>query len=435
MASSSLLRPLPVGALLRRAWREVTAAPRGPRTAVLRALAAVGLGLVALLEPRAVADVVVAAAGVVLAVWGLSELMRLGAGPAPARAPRPRRRRPALRIAGVAALALAGLALAGVLAAADAPAGRRVGRCNGSAALCDRRLDEVALVGTHNSMAADREPGWLFAAQDAGIPAQLRDGVRALLVDTHYGFATQRGVVTDLSGDTKSRAKLVDEVGERFVETAERLRDRTGPPGDAPREVFLCHAFCEVGATRAVDAFAEVHRFLVTHPEEVLVLSIEDDTSAADTAAVLERSGLAGEVFRGRVGPPWPTLRTLIDRDERVLVLTEKRDGARPWIHRQPAVMQETPYRFRTPAALAAPASCAPNRGGTQGSLLLVNHWVDTSPAPRPGLAREVNARAFLDPRLERCRRERRLLPTVVAVDFYREGDVAGAVAELDDRP
>jgi hypothetical protein len=131
--------------------------------------------------------------------------------------------------------------------------------------------------------------------------------------------------------------------------------------------------------------------------------------------------------------PLWPTLRDLIDRDERVIVLTENQPGAVPWIHRQPAVMQETPYRFRSAAELAAEGSCAPNRGGTEGSLFLVNHWVDTSPAPRPGIAREVNARAFLDDRLTRCRRERGLLPTVVAVDFYREGDVFGAVAELNE--
>jgi hypothetical protein len=163
------------------------------------------------------------------------------------------------------------------------------------------------------------------------------------------------------------------------------------------------------------------------------VLSIEDDTEAKDTAEVIERSGLAREAFRGPAKPPWPTLRDLIDRDERVIVLTENQPGAVPWIHRQPAVTQETPYRFRSPAELAAEGSCAPNRGGTEGSLFLVNHWVDTSPAPRPGIAREVNARAFLDDRLTRCRRERGLLPTVVAVDFYREGDVFGAVAELNE--
>jgi hypothetical protein len=162
------------------------------------------------------------------------------------------------------------------------------------------------------------------------------------------------------------------------------------------------------------------------------VLSVEDDTAAADTAEVIERSGLEHEVFRGPARPPWPTLRRLIERDERVLVLTEDSAGAVSWIHRQPEVMQETPYRFRSAAEVEAPASCSPNRGGTAGSLFLVNHWVDTSPAPRPSIAREVNAPAVLDRRLGRCRRDRDLLPSVVAVDFYREGDVFAAVNALN---
>jgi hypothetical protein len=293
----------------------------------------------------------------------------------------------------------------------------------------------VAFPGTHNSMAAVREPSWLFPAQDAGIPEQLEEGVRALLIDTHHGFRTPRGVLTDLSGDTKSRGKLVDEVGDTFVRTAERARDRIGTPvAGRRRGVFLCHAFCEVGATDAVSALRAVHRFLVLHPEEVLVLSVEDDTDPAATAAIIRRSGLVDEVYRGRAGPPWPTLGEMIERNERVLVLVEDGPPTEPWVHLQPTVAQETPYRFTTEAQLGAPASCEPNRGGTEGSLLLVNHWVDTTPAPRVTIAERVNARPFLERRLARCAARRPMRPNVLAVDFYRLGDAQAVVDRLNGR-
>ena len=80
------------------------------------------------------------------------------------------------------------------------------------------------------------------------------DGVRGLLIDTHYGFDTPRGVATDLAHDSKSRAKIEGEVGPAFVATAERLRTRIGYEGGGTREIFLCHAFCEVGATVSVEA-------------------------------------------------------------------------------------------------------------------------------------------------------------------------------------
>jgi hypothetical protein len=285
------------------------------------------------------------------------------------------------------------------------------------------------MTGTHNSMSAAGEPGWLFAAQDAGIAQQLRDGVRSLLIDTHYGHATPRGVATDLTRDSKSREKIENEVGPQFVETAQRLRARIGFRGGETDEVFLCHAFCEVGATRAIEALTDVHRFLVAHPEEVLILSIEDDTEAADTARVIRESGLIREVYRGPARKPRPTLRELIERNERVLVLIENDPGDEPWMHKQSEVAQETPYHFGTAAQLDADDSCRPNRGGTKGSLLLIIHWVDTSPAPRTSIAAEVNAPAFLKRRLDRCRRERGLVPNVVAVDFYRRGNVVGTLA------
>ncbi len=433
LAAGSAARPVDLPALGRRGFAAVRGA-RDPRLRAARALAAVALGVALIAWPERLLEIVAVSAGLALVLAGVSELFRLAGTPAPApRVAGPRRR--GGRIAALAAMLIGALAAAVVVAGAGAAAPVRVGRCNGSEALCDRPLDTVAFVGTHNSMSADGEPGWLFAAQDAGIDAQLADGVRALLIDTHYGFATPRGVATDLSRESISRAKVVAEAGEQFVQTAERLRARIGYNGGGTREVFLCHAFCEVGATRAVTALAGVHRFLVAHPEEVLILSIEDDTDPQDTEAVIRESGLVREVYRGSVTGPWPTLRTMIERDERVLVLVENHPGPEPWMHRQPAVVQETPYHFGDASALAAPASCAPNRGGTAGPLMLLNHWVDTSPAPRRTIAREVNAAAFLDARLAHCRAQHRPSPNILAVDFYREGDAFAVARRLDAAP
>lgn len=438
LAAAALVRPIPVAGLVRRVRTAVTEPPRSQPARVLRLAAALAAGAAMVLWPRAVLGAVIVVVGAVVVLAALAELLALAAGPAAARAEAPaapaRRRRGAraVRIGAVAALAAAGVAVVAVLAGGDGPAVARVGRCNGHAALCDRRVDQVAFLGTHNAMAAADEPGWLFAAQEVGIPQQLDDGVRALMIDTHYGIAAARGVTTKVGPENTKRAKLVAEVGEEFVSTAERLRRRIGRNPGARPQVFLCHTLCEVGATRAVDALSSVHRFLVRHPEEVVVLSIQDETSAADTVAAIRASGLVDEVYLGDARRPWPTLRELIDRDERVIVLAENQVGGAPWVHHQPAVVQETPFHFRNAEALEAPTSCEPNRGGTAGSLLLVNHWVDTSPAPRVTIARRVNAHAFLARRVARCRETRGMLPNVVAVDFYREGDAARVVDELN---
>src|SRR5262249_24845364 len=93
---------------------------------------------------------------------------------------------------GVVALAVvlvigAGVAVSG---ARDDARASSVMRCNGAAVLCDRRIDQVAFAGSHNSMSAALDPGWLFGENLTGIPDQLEYGIRAFLVKTHYGIPT-----------------------------------------------------------------------------------------------------------------------------------------------------------------------------------------------------------------------------------------------------
>lgn len=66
------------------------------------------------------------------------------------------------------------------------------------------------------------------------------------------------------------------------------------------------------------------------------------------------------------------------------------------------------------------------------GAIIGGTPWVDTTPVPRPSLAAQVNAEAVLLRRVQACRRLRDRLPNLVAVDFYRRGDVLGVVDALN---
>ena len=108
-----------------------------------------------------------------------------------------------------------------------------------------------------------------------------------------------------------------------------------------------------------------------------------------------------------------------------------------PWYHLAYAhALQETPFTFKSTAALIDPAdlaaSCRPNRGTASAPLFLLNHWVDTTPVPRASLAAVVNERPALAHRAQTCKRIRDRLPNLVAVDFYRRGDVIGVVNALN---
>jgi hypothetical protein len=207
-------------------------------------------------------------------------------------------------------------------------------------------------------------------------------------------------VKTDLDSEGGSREKLELAVGPEGLAAAMRIRDRLTGKAEGPRGLYLCHGFCELGATPLSDSLDRIHEFLVQNPNEVIVLVIEDYVSPADLAEAFVATGLDGLVYHGTVGPPWPTLRELIDSRQRVLVLTESGAPGIPWIHPAFEVMQETPYRFKLPSEMV----CAPNRGGTSGSLFLMNNWIDTTPAPKPSNGRDRERLRRLLARAKACR-------------------------------
>ena len=128
----------------------------------------------------------------------------------------------------------------------------------------------------------------------------------------------------------------------------------------------------------------DVRDFLVANPGEVLIVVIQDESvMPPDIERCFRESGLIDFVYRGPARPPWPTLREMVETDQRVLVMAENNSAGVAWYHPAFEVLQETPYTFHDPSEF----SNRPNRGGTKGSLLLMNHWIDTTPAPKPSNA------------------------------------------------
>ncbi len=304
-----------------------------------------------------------------------------------------------------------------------------VDACNGHPELCDRRFDSVALATTHNSMSAGDIADWMFPNQQKGIRAQLEDGIRGFLIDVHYGVPVGDRVRTELEDEVNAMAKYEEILGKEAVEAAMRIRDRMVGKETGDRDVYFCHGFCELGATRFVDALEQIREFLVMNPGEVIVIIIQDEgVTPQDVASCFERSGLDRLVYRGAVTAPWPTLREMVESDQRVVVLGENDTDGVPWYHPAFEVCQETPYRFLAPSEF----SNRPGRGGTSGSLLLMNHWIESTPTPLPSNAEIVNAYDFLLKRARACRKERGMIPNLVAVDFYRSGDLMRVVDTLN---
>jgi hypothetical protein len=271
---------------------------------------------------------------------------------------------------------------------------------------------------------SNEEYGWKLPNQHYSIPTQLDKGIRAFLIDTHYGLADGNGVVA---------------------------KQPTANRNDPGVKMYLCHEYCQLGSSELIPELAKVADFLAANPREVLVFVIQDSLVPADLATAVTESGLIDYVYTGATDQ-YPTLSQMIDSGQRVVMLSEGNTGDVPWYHDGYAgPMQETPYDFRENSSEAAKQviprlteadqlneSCRPNRGGETGKLFLMNHFINgileggNSVTPDPAVAQIINQRDVLVNRARACEQRRGKLPNIIAVDDFGDGDLITAVRELN---
>ena len=100
--------------------------------------------------------------------------------------------------------------------------------------------------------------------------------------------------------------------------------------------------------------------------------------------------------------------------------MSEKHAGEQPWLLGTYGVSQETPFTFSTIPQF----NCQPNRGGTDKSFFIVNHWLRPNGPPDPVEAARVNSKKVLTARLQQCIAQRLQIPNALAVDFTAIGDL-----------
>ena len=307
----------------------------------------------------------------------------------------------------------------------------RTDACNGAVELCARSFNKVVFPGAHNAMGSAMNPAWLFPNQDLDLRPLLDRGVRAFLLDPYRGNQMGDRVKTDFEAVPHANRKIAEVIGEEAWAAGMRVRAQlTGEPGASG--VYFCHGFCELGALPIVPFLRTFVEFVVTHPGEVIIIDFEDYAPPADIEAAFVESGLIDFVYRGTLGPNWPTLGEMVASGGRVVVLGETDVGEVPWYHLAwGGLMAETSYKFKTPEEF----SCGPNRGTARGGLFLINHWIETTPTPKPSNAQIVNQRDVIVKRARQCLRERSMTPNIIAIDFAGTGDVVGAARALNGLP
>ncbi len=296
--------------------------------------------------------------------------------------------------------------------------------------LCSRPLNEVIFPGTHNSFAASDEPGWYFANQTYPIARQLKDGIRAFLIDIHYGVydpATGR-VRTDLAAEGSDRNKVAQQLPASALRVADRVAGGVGLGTlKGKSEPYLCHTLCELGAEPLGRELDGIATFLRENPEQVLVVIVEDYVPPSTITQAFESAGLTRYVATLNDHSALPTLGELIKADHRLVVFAEVKGGSPPWYMPAFSFIQDTPLGAVHPGQLR----CARYRGNADSPMLLLNHWIPPFP-PSLTLNTQIGRAAFLRARILRCTDERHVSGAIVAVDFYQRTAVVKVSQQLN---
>ena len=314
-----------------------------------------------------------------------------------------------LRVPVIVALLLAIVGSASLVATAEA----KKPRCNGLRSLCDRPFNEVVLPGTHNAMSSE-SLGWRLPNQSVAIPEQLEGGIRALLIDTHYGEPRDDGVV-------------------------ETRDDATSAEGDIG--MYLCHVFCELGATKLSPVLRQIRKWVRKHPRNVLLIENEDYIRSGDFERAMRRSGLLDHVYRSKAGP---ALAAASPNDPQARA---GRDARRPRGHRRPRLVPADLRGDPPGDALHVPRAGGAHRPRQLGrelraeprrqagvavpdEPLVAADGAARSPISRPR-RRSTRATCWSAERCE-CADIRGRLPSIIAVDQFTAGGLLGAVRELN---
>ena len=371
-----------------------------------------------------------------LGALNASTLVREAAACAsPARcSPRRRRISPpllALRRSPSAALAVAIAVLAGGCSKTETSS--QPSSCQGSSALCSRRLNSVYFAATHNSYAASDQPGWRFASQNHPISRQLDDGIRALLIDVHYGVRDPSNgrVRTDFEAEGSEANKVAEALPGLALRVADHIAGGIGLGGSRGEpKLYLCHTLCELGAEPLEQELGVIAAFLRRHPDQVLMLIVEDYVPPSAVAAAFEKGGLERYAASLRLGEPPPTLGELVSSGKRLLVFAEKHGGKPSWYMPAFSFIADTPLGAVQPGQL----SCKRFRGEERSPLLLINHWIPPFP-PSPTLNEQIGRAQFVKSRIGRCTRALHHAAAIVAVDFYQRTSVVAVTRRLNEGP
>lgn len=253
-------------------------------------------------------------------------------------------------------------------------------QCNGDKNLCHKRYSDVAFLITNNAYTPFHSE--LIGDQSHTIAQQLQNDVDGLVlnVDMLYGQPV-----------VYYRSTIL---GERAL-----------------KEVLV-----------------DVKKRLNEVPEKVLTILFNSKMPVAEWSYLLSDCDLIGQIYI-HPGGPWPTLREMVDGDQRLVLFTLNNDSQnQPWIQQL--------NHFSKWAARDLCQKDAPEKilgADMPRDLLLMDHHSKMKVSEKVDDLQWVNSRKLLLQRATKCWDMTGNIPNLIVVDHYQIGEVKSALKMINN--
>lgn len=255
-------------------------------------------------------------------------------------------------------------------------------KCNGFSELCNKRLDEVTTLMTHNSF-NNAQKSFIAPNQDFSITKQLSDGVRGLMLDVY----------------------------------------------SSPNGPVLYHAFPQLGKEPLLSGMRDIKNFLLANPNEVITIIFENHCTHEELLQVMDTLEMRDMIYLHN--GTWPTLEEMIKINKRLVLMVEFKNDVilegllYAWQH-----TFDSRYDFKNVDEM----DCSINRGSTGlKTFYLLNHWVSGNLGlPDKSRAKKTNSWEVLGERTKNCTQEQQHKINFLGVDFYDLGDAMSIVDSLN---
>lgn len=267
--------------------------------------------------------------------------------------------------------------------------------CNGSVQLCDKAFNEIVFACTHNAYNyTTEEANFLLPNQSQSIEQQLKDGIRAFMLDLHYADE-------DMEADTQT--------------------------------IWMYHSVSIVGFVQLKDELEIIQDFLKNNPNEVLTLILESYVDYQHFENILFKTGLDAFLYHPPASGNWLSLKEMIDNNQRLVILSDRKEELAESWH---IYLWDTAFETHFSNNARNDFSCAINRGNKNHDLFILNHFI-THQIIGTGLidsAKIINQYDYLLNRTLECESDLGKTPNFITIDFYSSSDVLEVVDYLNLR-